>query len=59
LIGFTEGDGSFVVNKNGTLEIRITQSSKDAQVLFYIKKELGFGSVSIQELFLRNVVFNN
>lgn len=49
MIGFTEGDGSFIVNKNGTLEFRITQSSKDAQVLFYIKKELGFGSVSVQD----------
>jgi len=49
LIGFTEGDGSFILNKNGTLEFKITQSSVDAQVLFYIKKELGFGTVSIQD----------
>ena len=48
-IGFTEGDGSFIVNKNGYLEFKITQSSIDAQVLFYIKKTLGFGSVSIQD----------
>lgn len=48
-IGFTEGDGSFILNKNGYLEFKITQSSVDAQVLFYIKKELGFGSVSIQD----------
>jgi LAGLIDADG endonuclease len=27
---------------------KITQSSIDAQVLFYIKKYLGFGSVSVQ-----------
>jgi hypothetical protein len=44
-IGFTEGDGSFIVNKNGYLEFKVTQSSIDAQILFYIKKELGFGSV--------------
>jgi hypothetical protein len=49
LIGFTEGDGSFIVNKNGYLEFKITQSSVDAQVLFYIKKQLGFGSVSVQD----------
>lgn len=47
-IGFAEGDGSFIVNKNGYLEFKITQSSIDAQVLFYIKKELGFGFVSLQ-----------
>lgn len=48
-IGFTEGDGSFIVNKNGYLEFKVTQSSTDAQILFYIKKELGFGSVSVQD----------
>lgn len=47
--GFTEGDGSFIVNKNGYLEFKITQSSNDAQILFYIKKMLGFGQVSIQD----------
>lgn len=48
-IGFTEGDGSFIINKNGYLEFKITQSSVDAQILFYIKKFLGFGSVSVQD----------
>jgi hypothetical protein len=48
-IGFTEGDGSFIVNKDGYLEFKITQSSEDAQILFYIKKQLGFGSVSVQD----------
>ena len=48
-IGFVEGDGSFIVNKNGYLEFKITQSSIDAQILFYIKKKLGFGSVSRQD----------
>lgn len=47
-IGFTEGDGSFIVNKDGYLEFKVTQSSIDAQILFFIKKELGFGSVSLQ-----------
>ncbi len=50
-IGFTEGDGSFIINKDGTLEFKVTQSSADAQVLFYIKKQLGFGSVSVQDKF--------
>lgn len=48
-IGFSEGDGSFIVNKDGYLEFKITQSSVDAQILFYIKKELGFGSASVQD----------
>ena len=49
LIGFTEGDGSFIINKDGYLEFKITQSSSDAQVLFYIKKALGFGIVRVQD----------
>jgi len=48
LIGFAEGDGGFSVDKRGYLVFKITQSSVDAQVLFYIKKELGFGSVTLQ-----------
>jgi len=48
-IGFAEGDGSFILNKDGYLEFKITQSSVDAQILFYIKKELGFGSVVVQD----------
>jgi hypothetical protein len=52
-IGFVEGDGSFIVNRDGYLELKITQSSKDAQILFMIKKELGFGVVRVQD-FVRN-----
>jgi hypothetical protein len=52
-IGFVEGDGSFIINKDGYLEFKITQSSKDAQILFMIKKELGFGVVRVQD-FVRN-----
>ena len=48
-IGFAEGDGCFSTYKKKYLEFKITQSSKNAQILFYIKKELGFGSVSIQD----------
>jgi len=48
-IGFVEGDGSFIINKDGYLEFRITQSSNDAQVLFMIKKVLGFGTVRVQD----------
>lgn len=48
-IGFVEGDGSFIINKDGYLEFRITQSSNDTQVLFMIKKTLGFGVVRVQD----------
>ena len=49
LVGFSEGDGCFSVYKQRYVEFKITQSSNDAQVLFFIKKTLGFGSVSIQD----------
>lgn len=49
LVGFTEGDGSFISNSDGSLEFKITPSSTDAQILFYIKKQLGFGHVSLQD----------
>jgi Proton-conducting membrane transporter/NADH-Ubiquinone oxidoreductase (complex I), chain 5 N-terminus/LAGLIDADG endonuclease len=48
LIGFAEGDGYFGVDKKGYLVFKITQSSIDSQVLFFIKKTLTFGSVTEQ-----------
>lgn len=47
-IGFFEGDGSLYITPEGYLEFKITQSSNDVQVLFFIKKTLGFGSVQKQ-----------
>ena len=44
-IGFTEGNGSFIVPKRGGLQFVITQSSYDVQVLNYIQTSLGFGKV--------------
>lgn len=44
-IGFTEGDGSFIMPKRGGLQFVITQSSIDVQVLYYIMTNLGFGTV--------------
>lgn len=49
LIGFTEGDGSFILNKSGTLEFKITQSYSNVKTLYYIKKQLGFGRVNEQD----------
>ena len=45
LIGFTEGDGSFIVTKRGELQFVISQNSLDVQVLYFIKEQLGFGTV--------------
>jgi hypothetical protein len=47
-IGFTEGDGSFIVSKN-KVYFDITQNISDVQVLYFIKKELGFGKVLLRE----------
>src|ERR1700761_7201254 len=50
LIGFSEGEGSFISAKRGDLAFVITQSSTDIQSLNYIKKNLGFGSVIKQSV---------
>lgn len=56
-IGFLEGKGSFTINKNGNLELKIVHTSTDASVLFYIKKKLGFGVVRIQDKVKNNHCF--
>lgn len=56
LVGFTDGDGSFSINhqiyKNGkskwSLFFNISQSSYNLRALYYIKKELGYGSIQIE-----------
>lgn len=50
LIGFTESEGSFIVNNRGDLVFVITQSTEDKRVLEYIKEILGFGKVISQSL---------
>lgn len=47
-IGFSEGEGSFILAKRGDLSFVITQSTSDVQILNYIKNNLGFGKVIIQ-----------
>jgi len=49
LIGFTEGRGSFIVNNSDCISFQITQSSRDVQVLYRVRKILGFGIVSEQD----------
>lgn len=70
-IGFTEGNGSFIVTKRRTLQFVITNSSVDVQILYYILKNLGFGKVipesnkrhrfiveDISHIFLICLIFN-
>jgi len=52
--GTAEGDGSFIVSKD-KVYFDITQSMEDIQVLYYIKKELGFGKVMIRSEINRKV----
>ena len=47
-IGFSEGEGSFILAKRGDLSFVITQSSSDINVLNYIKKNLSFGKIIVQ-----------
>jgi len=49
LVGFTDGDGNFSINyQQGKwgLGFKLTQSRYNLRVLYYVKKELGVGSVT-------------
>lgn len=51
-VGFTDGDGSFTVTKsNGKwgLYFKVSQSSYNLRVLYYIKKMVGVGSVYVNK----------
>lgn len=58
-IGFTEGEGSFIVNNRGDLCFVITQSNADIQVLEFIKETLGFGKVIAQSTHTSRYVTQN
>jgi hypothetical protein len=49
-IGFSEGEGSFILAKRGDLAFVITQSTTDVKSLYYIKENLGFGKVIKQSV---------
>jgi LAGLIDADG endonuclease len=49
-IGFSEGEGSFILAKRGDLAFVVTQSTKDVKSLNYIKDNLGFGKVIKQSV---------
>ena len=72
-IGFTEGDGSFILSKRGDLSFVLTQSTNNIKLLNYVKKHLIFGKVleqsknqkthryvvqDTQSLFLLSLLFN-
>ena len=49
LVGFTDGDGSFSIVKSGgtfRLQYGLSQSEYNLRLLYYVKKKLGYGSVS-------------
>ena len=47
-IGFSEADGSFIVNNRGDLAFVITQNTSNLIILHFIKETLGFGKVIAQ-----------
>lgn len=72
-IGFSEGEGSFILAKRGDLAFVITQPTNDIQSLIYTKDNLGFGKIikqsikqsthrfviqDIENLFLICLIFN-
>lgn len=51
LVGMTDGDGSFSVlrqNDKWTLTFKISQNTYNLRALYYIKQQLGVGSVSVE-----------
>jgi hypothetical protein len=46
-IGFTEGAGSFII-LNNKIFFSIKKDIIDIQILYYIKKELGFGKIMLK-----------
>jgi len=51
LVGMTDGDGSFSFLRQGdkwNLTFKISQNTYNLRVLYYIKKQLGVGSVSVE-----------
>jgi len=59
LVGFTEGEGSFIVNNRGDLAFVITQATIDKQVLEFIQEILGFGKVIRQSAITSRYVTQN
>ncbi len=58
-IGFTEAEGSFIINNRGDLGFVITQSNTDIKVLEFIKETLGLGKVIAQSVHTSRYVTQN
>ena len=58
-VGFTEGEGSFIVNNRGDLCFVIAQSTIDIYILEFIKETLGFGKVIPQSATTSRYVTQN
>jgi hypothetical protein len=56
-IGFLEGKGLFIIDKDGNLEFKIVHKSTDSSVLFFIKKKLGLGTARKQDKVKNNHCF--
>ena len=48
LIGFAEGDGSFIITNRQDLMFVITQSNYNIEILYEIQTQLGLGRVVVQ-----------
>jgi LAGLIDADG DNA endonuclease family protein len=51
LVGMTDGDGSFSILRQGdkwNLTFKISQNTYNLRVLYFIKKQLGIGKVSVE-----------
>lgn len=59
LVGFTEGEGSFIVNNRGDLVFVITQATTDKQILEFIQEIIGFGKVIPQSAITSRYVTQN
>ena len=58
-VGFTEGDGSFVINHRKELAFVVTQGTSNKSILDYIQSNLHFGNVTSQGInTYRYVVYN-
>ena len=58
-VGFTEGEGSFIVNNRGDLSFVVVQSTSDIKVLCYIQETLDFGKVITQSVKTSRYVIQN
>lgn len=48
LVGFTDGDGCFHITKDNYLHFQISQHNSNTQLLYYIKNQLGHGTVRFE-----------